>query len=145
MSAGVRRIAGMVALAAALLSAPVEADAAPKSGGSARPVAAAKAAAAKAPAAAPSKRAAPTLNDRAIRLMIANFMEGHWVFRTIFGSGAPKLEATEIVGPIAVPSASGKEVHLLCFGEGGVEPPQGVRQGGPAAARQGRHAHPGLD
>ena len=61
-------------------------------------------------AAAPSKRAAPTLNDRAIRLMIANFMEGHWVFRTIFDSGAPKLEATEIVGPIAVPSTSGKEV-----------------------------------
>ena len=34
----------------------------------------------------------------------------HWVFRTIFDSGAPKLEANEIVGPIAVPSTSGKEV-----------------------------------
>ena len=37
-------------------------------------------------------------------------MEGHWVFRTIFDSGAPKLEATEIVAPIAVQSASGKDV-----------------------------------
>ena len=42
--------------------------------------------------------------------MIANSMEDHWVFRTIIDSGAPKLEATEIVGPIAVPSASAKEV-----------------------------------
>src|SRR5262245_45403286 len=90
-----------VVLALLLLAAARAAVAEPVTGGSARPGAATKA---------PPKPAAPALNGRATRLMIANFMEGHWLFRAIIDSGAPKLEAAEIVGPTAVPSASGKEV-----------------------------------
>lgn len=90
-----------VVLVILLLAGASAAVAEPVAGGPARPDA-------KAPA--PARRAAPAPNDRATRLMIANFMEGHWLFRTIIDSGAPKLEAAEIVGPTTVPSASGKEV-----------------------------------